>query len=55
MSLSMIEYLQHIFDECEYLVEHTQELSYDEFMEDATLQYAALKLSVRRRSRYRTI
>jgi hypothetical protein len=40
MPLSPLEYLRHILDETEYLVEERQGLSKAQFLEDATLKRA---------------
>lgn len=38
MSLSQVEYLKHIRDEIEYLINHSQNLSLNTFLSDNTLQ-----------------
>jgi uncharacterized protein with HEPN domain len=43
MSLSALEYLRHILDEAEYLMNQTQGLTKDEFMRDATLKRAFVR------------
>jgi uncharacterized protein with HEPN domain len=43
MSLSPLEYLQHILDETEYLISQAQGLSGDEFMQDETLKRAFVR------------
>jgi len=43
MSLSPLEYLQHILVEADYLISHTQGLSRDQFMEDETLKQAFVR------------
>lgn len=40
MSRSAIEYLRHILDETEYLIRATQGLTYEQFLNDPTLQRA---------------
>ncbi len=43
MSLSAVEYLRHILDETEYLMDRTQGLTLDQFMRDATLKRAFVR------------
>lgn len=43
MSLSVLEYLRHILDEAEYLMNQAQGLTKDEFMRDATLKRAFVR------------
>lgn len=43
MSLSWVEYLRHILDETEYLVDHSRDLSKGEFLDDDTLQRAFVR------------
>lgn len=43
MSRSWLEYLRHILDEAEYLVTHSQGLSYERFIRDETLKRAFVK------------
>jgi uncharacterized protein with HEPN domain len=43
MSLSSLEYLQHILDEIAYLEERAKGLSRDEFLEDETLRRAFVR------------
>ena len=43
MSLSPLEYLQHILDETDYLINKTQGLSHLEFMQDETLKRAFVR------------
>ncbi len=43
MSHSAIEYLRHILDEAEYLIEHSRGLSREQFMKDPTLQRAFVR------------
>ena len=38
-----LEYLKHIRDECEYLLDHTKGLAQDEFIEDVTLKRAVVR------------
>jgi uncharacterized protein with HEPN domain len=38
-----IEYLRHILDEVNYIVEHTRTIVRQEFMQDATLQRAVVR------------
>ena len=40
MSLSGLEYLWHILEEADYLVEHSRGLSREEFLKDETLRRA---------------
>lgn len=40
MSLSVIEYLEHIKDELDYLLQRSQGLDFDTFYEDETLKRA---------------
>ncbi len=43
MSRSAIEYLRHILDETEYLMNRAQGLTYEEFLNDPTLQRAFVR------------
>ncbi len=43
MSLSPLEYLRHIFDEIQYLIDKKQGLSKDRFLQDATLKRAFVR------------
>lgn len=43
MSLSPVEYLRHILDETEYLLDHAQDLSKEEFIQDETLRRAFVR------------
>ncbi|MDT7920274.1 MAG: DUF86 domain-containing protein [Meiothermus sp.] len=43
MSLSAIEYLRHILDETEFLMDRAQGLTRDQFMRDATLKRAFVR------------
>lgn len=43
MSLSSLEYLRHIVDEADYLIEHTHDLSQAEFRKDETLKRAFVR------------
>ncbi len=43
MSLSTLEYLRHILDEAEYLMNRVHGLTRDDFMRDATLQRAFVR------------
>ncbi|TEU10617.1 MAG: DUF86 domain-containing protein [Anaerolineales bacterium] len=43
MSLSSLEYLQHILDETAYLVDRAKGLSRNEFMQDETLKRAFVR------------
>ncbi len=43
MSRSAIEYLRHILDEAEYLMDRTRGLTYEEFLRDPTLQRAFMR------------
>lgn len=43
MSLSTLEFLRHILDETEYLMDRSQGLTVDQFMRDATLQRAFVR------------
>jgi uncharacterized protein with HEPN domain len=43
MSLPLREYLQHILDEADYLIEHSQNLAHDEFLGDETLRRAFVR------------
>ena len=43
MSLSTLEYLRHILDETEYLMDRSQGLTVGQFMRDATLQRAFVR------------
>ena len=43
MSRSAIEYLQHILDEAEYLMNCAEGLTHDQFMRDGTLQRAFVR------------
>ncbi len=43
MSLPLREYLQHILDEADYLIEHGQGLDLDEFLRDQTLRRAFVR------------
>ncbi|HEY75732.1 MAG TPA: DUF86 domain-containing protein [Thermoflexia bacterium] len=43
MSRSAIEYLRHILDEAEYLMDRTRGLTYERFLEDPTLQRAFVR------------
>lgn len=43
MSHSAIEYLRHILDEAEYLIEYSRGLSREQFMKDPTLQRAFVR------------
>ena len=43
MSRSTVEYLRHILDETEYLMNRTQGLTYEEFLKDPTLQRAFVR------------
>ena len=38
-----LEYLKHIRDECKYLLDHTEGLTQDEFIEDVTLKRAFVR------------
>jgi uncharacterized protein with HEPN domain len=43
MPLSPLEYLRHVLDEAEYLLEKKQGLSKEEFQQDATLKRAFVR------------
>jgi len=43
MSLPLREYLQHILDEADYLIEHSRELDRDNFLRDETLRRAFVR------------
>jgi len=43
MSLSAVEYMRHILDETEYLMDRAQELTWDQLMRDATLKRAFVR------------
>ncbi|MEW5956886.1 MAG: DUF86 domain-containing protein [Chloroflexota bacterium] len=43
MSLSPLEYLQHIWDETDYLINETQRLSHLQFIQDETLKRAFVR------------
>lgn len=43
MSFSSIEYLRHMLDETDYLTEHSQTLSKEQFMGDETLKRAFVR------------
>ena len=43
MSRSEIEYLRHIRDEARYLEETSQEVSWEEFVDDETLKQAFVR------------
>jgi len=43
MSLSPLEYLRHILDETEYLIDKRQGLSKEQFLQDATLKRAFVR------------
>ena len=43
MSLSPLEYLRHILDEIQYLIDKKQGLSKDRFLQDATLKRAFVR------------
>lgn len=43
MSLSPLEYLRHILDETDYLLNQTQGLSWDTFVQDETLRRAFVR------------
>jgi uncharacterized protein with HEPN domain len=43
MSLSPLEYLRHILDETEYLIDEKQGLSKEQFLQDATLKRAFVR------------
>jgi uncharacterized protein with HEPN domain len=43
MSLSSLEYLQHILDETAYLIDRAKGLNKDEFMQDETLKRAFVR------------
>ena len=43
MSLSPVEYLRHILDETAYLLDHAQDLSREEFIQDETLRRAFVR------------
>ena len=43
MPRSVREYLRHILDETRYLTEHSQNLSYEVFRQDATLKRAFVR------------
>ena len=43
MSLSSLEYLQHILDEMGYLIDRAKYLNKDEFMQDETLKRAFVR------------
>ena len=43
MPLSPLEYLRHVLDEAEYLMQEKQGLSKEEFMQDATLKRAFVR------------
>jgi len=43
MSLSSLEYLQHILDETAYLIDRAKDLNRDEFMQDETLKRAFVR------------
>ena len=40
MSLPRLEYLRHILEEVDYLVEHSRDLTREEFLRDETLRRA---------------
>ena len=43
MSLPAAEYLRHILDEAQYLLEHSRDLSREEFLKDETLRRAFVR------------
>jgi uncharacterized protein with HEPN domain len=43
MSLSPLEYLRHILDEAEYLMDESQALTKDQFLQDGTLKRAFVR------------
>lgn len=43
MSRSALEYLRHILDETTYLIDRAQELTWDQFVRDATLKRAFVR------------
>jgi uncharacterized protein with HEPN domain len=43
MSLSPLEYLQHILDETDYLISETQGLNHAQFIQDETLKRAFVR------------
>ena len=43
MPLSPLEYLRHILDETEYLMDEKQDLSKEQFLQDATLKRAFVR------------
>jgi len=43
MQRSAHEYLQHILDEADYLIEHAQGMSKEQFLQDATLKRAFVR------------
>lgn len=43
MSLSALEYLRHILDETEYLIEQVRRVTYEQFIADATLRRAFVR------------
>ena len=43
MSLSPLEYLRHILDETDYLINETQGLNRDQFIQDETLKRAFVR------------
>ena len=43
MSISPLEYLRHIIDEIEYLIDKSRNLSKDSFLEDETLKRAFVR------------
>ena len=43
MSPEPLDYLRHILDEAEYIIEQTKELSKDKFAQDGTLKRAFVR------------
>jgi uncharacterized protein with HEPN domain len=46
MSKEPIEFLQHIADECSYLLSVSKELSKNSFLDDETLKRAVIQLPI---------
>ncbi len=42
-TFSAIDYLKHITDECEFIIQHSQYLSFDDFQENLMLQKALFR------------
>ena len=43
MSRSLLEFIHHIHDECEYIMKATKNKSYESFIEDETLKRAVVR------------